>query len=236
MDSNYFWAGLVLVLLLVDVGVIAALALVILWVNRTSQSHRDIPASISADTQPARQGRKAPDAGVKQPTAASSIVIGPPQTVVISPIGEQPLVIAPSQDPTVQPLVIGPSQDLTVVIAPVASVTVDPPPRAAWDDRGWLRRNEKGQIIYEGEYHVADRRSGQRRRFRGVVVQSAGEVVPNIADPPLELRNHPKQPCFQLSKPPWFKLHWHRAAGNVDDAIIYIERVLDEAINGRRAA
>jgi hypothetical protein len=35
-----------------------------------------------------------------------------------------------------------------------------------------------------------------------------------------------------LLQAPWFQLNWHRGANNVDDAILYLEKVLDEAVNG----
>jgi hypothetical protein len=56
-------------------------------------------------------------------------------------------------------------------------------------------------------------------------------VTAYIADPPPEIRRHPHGACFQLYRDPWFQLHWSRPARNPDDAILYMERVLDESIN-----
>jgi len=134
--------------------------------------------------------------------------------------GRRPVVIRPSAC-----MVIGPS-------AP--AVIVEPPPRAAWEDRGWEVRDEAGQACYSGSYRVADRRCGRRRRFAGTIIVRNQDVLAYIADPPAELRAHPKGPCFQLFRPPWFRVHWEHPARNVDDALLYVEQVLDEAVNRRR--
>ncbi|GEM_PF-6098870 len=202
------WACLLLLLILVDIGVLVALVALVLGVLNRGKSD---------------QSRRLSDQSAGTASVLGVLIVGPSESILVGP--------APAEA-----LIIGPRDEASVVIGPAPTVSVEPPQRPAWDDRGWAKRTENDQVIYEGEYQIADGRSAQRRRFRGVVVVSGGEVVPYIADPPLELRHHPKHACFQLFRPPWFKLHWHRAAGNVDDAIIYIERVLDEAINGRRAA
>ena len=217
------WAGFLLLLVLVDLAVLVALLFVLFWAKGQSRQ-RDSRSNLAARESPPPVPVVGPaEEIVVQPLAAASLVIGPSEAILVAP--------SPAQ-----PLVIGPSREEVVVISPAAALTIEPPQRAAWDDRGWMKRTENGQEIYEGVHQIADRRSRQHRRFRGAVVVSAGEVLPYIADPPAELRRHPKHPCFQLSHPPWFKMHWQRAAGNVDDAILYLERVLDEAINGRRVA
>jgi hypothetical protein len=119
----------------------------------------------------------------------------------------------------------------TVAVAPTIPSIVEPPPRGAWEERGWTRKQENGHAVYEGHYQVTDRRTNQVRRFRGRVVQQHGLAITYIADPPAEIKRHRKGPCFQLLKAPWFQLNWHRGAANVDDAILYLEKVLDEAVN-----
>jgi hypothetical protein len=223
MELSQSSATVLLVLVLVDVGVLVALLLVfgLPWVRRRERKDRpNIPADESE---------------------SPLLVIGPSEEVVAEPPSAPALVIGPTEPILVRPssaeaLVIGAAREAPVVVAPPRALTVEPPQRAAWDDRGWVKRTENGQEIYEGHYQIADHRSGHIRRFRGVIVVNRGEILPYIADPPAELRRHPKHPCFQLFRPPWFKMHWERAAGNVDDAILYIQRVLDEAINGRRVA
>lgn len=118
------------------------------------------------------------------------------------------------------------------VIGPARPVTIGPRPRGVWEEQGWTRSRNDGTWVYEGYYRVRDRH-GRQRRFPGRVIVRPGEVRPYIADPPPELRTHPKGPCFMLVRAPWFRLHWHRPAGNADEAILYIEKVLVEALNGR---
>jgi hypothetical protein len=223
MDLYQPWTVVVIPVVLVNVAILVVLLLVIRRARMRGQE---------------RLNRQ--DTRIKEP-APTLMVIGPTEdfepgasagrAFVIGP--SEPIVVAPSATDT---LVIGPSCEPPVLVAPPQALTVDPPQRAAWDDRGWLKKSENGQEVYEGNYQIADQRSGQTRRFRGVIVVNRGEVLPYIADPPAELQRHPKHPCFQLFRAPWFKIHWERAAGNVDDAILYIQRVLDEAINERRVA
>lgn len=119
------------------------------------------------------------------------------------------------------------STDCTL-IGPEVPIFVEPPARPAWDERGWKQSLESRQVVYDGQYQVR-LRGGQLRRFQGRILVNGNSVTAYIADPPPEVRRHPKGPCFQLSKAPWFRIHWWRAARNVDDALLYVERVLDEA-------
>ncbi len=166
------------------------------------------------------------------------------QIVVIKP--GQPVVIKPSAEtitirPTANPIVIKPTQSVVIQpktteiisVQPSASVTVKPPQRGAWDERGWTRRTERGHEIYEGVYQVIHKRRGETRRFRGrVQVGGWGKNISiYIYDPPPEVKRHKHGPCFQLMRDGWFHLHWSRPARNVDDAILYMERVLDESLN-----
>jgi hypothetical protein len=110
-------------------------------------------------------------------------------------------------------------------------MVVGPAPRAVWNDRGWTMRFERSREVYEGFYSVTDRRSGQRRVFPGRIAVDGRHVVAYIADLPRAIKRHPKGACFMLTSAPWFRVHWHRPAQNADDALLYIERVLDEALN-----
>jgi hypothetical protein len=210
-------------LVLVLVG--GSVALVLVYLCAKDQSRRatePASASVGEPKSAALAVGPAQDAGA-QPKSPGTMVIGPAEPIVVQP-------------PATELLIIGPSRQEALVFGPAKLVIIEPPQRAAWDDRGWAKRAQNGQDTYQGNYHVADRRSGHRRRFRGTIVVNKGEVLAYIADPPPELRRHPKHACFQLSHAHWFKVHWQHAARNVDDAILYIERVLDEAINRRRAA
>jgi hypothetical protein len=165
------------------------------------------------------------------PTASEPLVIGPTPTppLVVAPAATEPLVIAPA--PGRRPLVVAARTPDPAVVAP--------PPRAAWDERGWTMRQQDGARVYEGEYRIRDRRAGREQRFAGRMREARNGVTVYIADPPPEIRSHPKSSCFHLLAPPatgqptWFVLHWHRPAKDPDSALLYLEKVLDEAINRR---
>jgi len=169
-------------------------------------------------------------------------VIGPSETVVLRPADGNPLVIgpasairvSPSSQPPGEPVLVRPSEDPVLVVRPAEPLVVEPPPRGAWDERGWARRSNNGRTTYEGYYQVLDRRGQQSRRFPGRVVVGRRSTTPYIADPPHQIKRHPKGPCFTVTKAPWFRIEWRRPATNVDDAILYVEKILDEALNGRR--
>ncbi|MGC8873545.1 MAG: hypothetical protein ACP5SI_03735 [Chloroflexia bacterium] len=114
-------------------------------------------------------------------------------------------------------------------------LVVAPPPRPFWDERGWQRWRENGCTLYAGEYRARERQSRQMRRFPGYIRVRGCEVDTYIASPPSTVRYHPKGPCFQYVAGPWFRVHWHRPPRNADEAILYVEQVLDEAINGTAA-
>jgi hypothetical protein len=121
---------------------------------------------------------------------------------------------------TSQSTVIGPSPD------------VEAPPRSVWDEKRWDSQTREGRRILSGSYRVRDQHRGRWREFLGQVVEHEGQgIAAYIADPPPEIRQHPHGACFQLIQPPWFRLHWNRAPRSVDDALLYMERMLDEAVN-----
>jgi len=100
-----------------------------------------------------------------------------------------------------------------------------------WDDRGWALRRDGNRVVYEGQYRVPNIKTGQRAEFDGRIVDASG-VTAYIADPPAELRRHPKAPCFVPSTGHWFQVKWYRAAKNADDALLYVEKVLAESLSG----
>lgn len=135
-----------------------------------------------------------------------------------------------------RPITVGPHR--VVLVTPKAPITVAPPSRPVWDDRGWTVRAHRDGRVYEGRYHAlvnGAMRTPELRGFAGFISEPSypGAMTVYIADPPGELRAHPKGPCFQLTQPPWFRLHWVRPAGTVDDAILYVERILAEALQAR---
>ena len=120
------------------------------------------------------------------------------------------------------------------VIGPRPSTVVGAPPRFAWDEKRWRRLDGNGQTELVGRYRVHDGRRNRWHEFDGRLVQRNGEIAAYIADPPLELKQHPHGSCVQLVNAPWFRLHWNRQPRNLDDGLLYMERMLDESLNGRR--
>jgi hypothetical protein len=154
-------------------------------------------------------------------------LVSPARAVQITPVA--PAVVVRVSAPP--PFVIQPSPAANVTIHPTRAISIQPPQRGAWDERGWTRRTNQGQDIYEGSYQVMERRSGRQRSFDGRIAVNQGHITAYISDPPAEIKKHRHGPCFQLHRVPWFQLHWNRPAQNPDDAILYMERVLDESLN-----
>jgi hypothetical protein len=127
--------------------------------------------------------------------------------------------------------VVGPRP---VVIAPATPTTIAPPPRFAWDEKRWRQIRDGNAVQYLGPYKVWDRKRQSWRSFDGRIIEEPGGIKAYVADPPGEIKSHAKGPCFQLTAAPWFRVHWHRAPENVDGALLYVERLLDECLNGGR--
>ena len=138
------------------------------------------------------------------------------------------ITVGPSQEPEI---VVGPCRPVVVAPSPQTSVIIGPRTRGAWDQLGWTRSKQGNRNVYEGFYQVENRRTRQKYRFRGRVIVTGRDFVIYVADPPAKIKDHPKGPCFALENPPWFRLHWHRPPKNVDDAILYMEKILYEVLN-----
>ncbi|MGI8640422.1 MAG: hypothetical protein ACR2MG_10825 [Pyrinomonadaceae bacterium] len=143
------------------------------------------------------------------------------EIITVRPIQRQAVVVKPASVVVIQPKAVD-----VITVQPLRAVTVTPPERGAWDERGWTRTLRGGRETYEGYYVVG------MRRFRGRIEASnrGRGVMAYIYNPPREIKHHPHGACFQLVSDNWFHLHWSRPARNVDDAILYMERVLDESI------
>jgi hypothetical protein len=148
--------------------------------------------------------------------AAAPVVVGPPL--------KPPYLIAPA-----------PRVDRAIKLAPAPPpIAIQPPKLEPWEEKGWKRRMESTTVIYEGFFIVTEKRTGQKRRFRGKVKMEAGVARPYVADPPKEFFAHPKSACLrEWKEKPWFWLNWARPTTKVDEAIFYMERILAEAINSR---
>ncbi|MDQ4120034.1 MAG: hypothetical protein M3209_01025 [Acidobacteriota bacterium] len=172
-----------------------------------------------------------PPVAVKQlDNKKPATVIKPNQPVVVKPQSEV-ITVRPSQSVFIKPasaVVIQPGTREVLTVQPTRTLTVAPPERGAWDERGWTRNQSGNGEIYEGYYRVRD------RKYRGrIETRSNGrKVSAYIYNPPREVKRHRHGACFQLVKDDWFHLHWSRPARTVDDAILYMERILDESLRG----
>ncbi|NNE99524.1 MAG: hypothetical protein HKN25_10945 [Pyrinomonadaceae bacterium] len=145
------------------------------------------------------------------------------------------VIIRPS---TTEPVRIKPADATVVTAAPVHStrvaaakpVGVKPPRRGAWDERGWTKHSNGRNEVHEG-FFVA---GGSRFQGRIETARRSRKIAVYVRNPPPEIKRHRKGPCFQLVKDGWFHLHWSRPARNVDDAILYMERILDESLRKRK--
>jgi hypothetical protein len=153
----------------------------------------------------------------------------PSVTVAIGP-GQPPAVVAPSATTVCGPRDKAIEKTGRLIVTPALPLTVTPPSRDAWDEHGWRAIRRGADAVYEGEYR-ARRWSGRPVTFPGRIVRQGGVISAYVADPPTQIRRHPKGPCFQLTNPPWFRVHWHRPPTSVDDALLYVERILNEVLN-----
>jgi hypothetical protein len=140
--------------------------------------------------------------------------------------------------PSGAPVVVGPMVDTSaehvtgrraLLVTPTPPIAIEPASRDAWDEFGWRQEPRGRDTVYEGEYR-AWTPSGTRRTFPGRILERGRSITAYIADPPPQIKRHPKGPCFQLATVPWFTVHWHRAPATVDDAILYVERILNEVL------
>lgn len=133
--------------------------------------------------------------------------------------------------------VIGPRRPQLIkpapqVIEPRPSLLVEAPARFAWDEKRWAKSTSAdGAIEIRGMYHVYDRHRRQWREFEGFLYQRGDQIAAYIADPPQEIKAHRHGPCLQLVQSPWFRLHWRRQPNSLDEALIYMERMLNESLN-----
>lgn len=174
---------------------------------------------------------KEPPVAVKQlENKKPATVIKLNHPVVVKPQSEV-ITVRPSRTVVVKPaesVVIHPGSREVISVQPTRAISVAPPERGAWDERGWTRNQSGKGEIYEGYYRVRD------RKYRGRIETGSGKrkVSAYIYNPPREVKRHRHGACFQLVKDDWFHLHWSRPARTVDDAILYMERVLDESLHG----
>src|SRR5687767_8030661 len=110
-----------------------------------------------------------------------------PSTHRVTTVGPSPNVVVGPDHP--QRL-----RSSVIVVNPSAQISVQPPRRAVWDDQGWRRTTSGKTHIYEGQY-VVRRRGGATASFAGRIVEDGRSIAAYIADPPPEIKRHPKGPC-----------------------------------------
>lgn len=160
-----------------------------------------------------------------------AIQITPSRPFVITP-SDPPVTIRPVTVTYIRPVEtirIEPRPITAVPITPQETETVRPPDRVVWDERGWSRRFRNGTETYEGFYQVGPRRFAGRLEAE----RRGRQITAFIHDPPPEIRRHRHGPCFQQVGvgTGWFHLHWRRSPRTVDQTILYVEQILDEALN-----
>ena len=130
------------------------------------------------------------------------------------------------------PILVIPQRQKTIVIGPVQPAQITPPNRPYWDERGWKIIIGTQETRYTGSYRVLNKASGQTDVFSGMVIFKRSRANPYILRPPDQIRRHPKWPCFRRITDGWFRIEWFRAARHPDEAILYVESILSEVING----
>lgn len=141
------------------------------------------------------------------------IVVNPSSSVVVGP---SPILVEPKT---------------RIRIEPTNSIQVIPLRRGAWDEKGWTYHRNNGYRLYRGYYEVTSGMNKQPYRYQGKIEVANRDITPYIASPPISIKDHPKGPCFSRSTGDWFRVHWHSPPDNVDDAILYIEKLLSEVLN-----
>ena len=124
---------------------------------------------------------------------------------------------------------------LVTRITPVAPITLAPPKRPVWDELGWTMKQEGAQTVYTGQYHTLNTTTRQPQTFDGRVVVNGDHIQAWVSNPPPGLNQHAKSSCFARNRDDWFTVNWATPPTNADDAILYVQRVMDESVNGIRS-
>lgn len=102
------------------------------------------------------------------------------------------------------------------------AVAVEAQPNPIWQEKGWTRENDG---TYCGLFEVPN-----RGKWSGEI-QFAGSRLKAIYiyDPPQVVRRHSKWTCFAHCGNGWYTIHMHKLPRNADEAILNVERILNEA-------
>lgn len=172
---------------------------------------------------------------VIRPADQTSTIINPSESIVIRPV--TPKVIGPSQiikHSEFETIRIWPAQRTNVIVTKSVPEKVQPSERSYWDERGWTRLRQNGKWEYSGFYYIVDQLTGSSLKFSGRIEANYRKIVPFISNPPHQCKSHSKWPCFKHVGRGNYRIQWYRAARNPDEAILYVEQILDEAVNGYR--
>ncbi|CAN5721488.1 hypothetical protein BH23CHL2_BH23CHL2_19740 [soil metagenome] len=109
------------------------------------------------------------------------------------------------------------------------------PNRTLWQRAGWQRSNEGRGVVYRGRFRIWDKRGGIFRHYAGRIETGEGNSRIFVHDPPEALiKRHPARWCLAHIKDGWYRLNWRRGTGDIDLSLAFLEKLLDEALNGRR--
>lgn len=142
---------------------------------------------------------------------------------------DDPILITPRTRDTIvashrEPVVVVSKQREAVAARPITSL---------WERNGWTRQDGRRGTVYTGEFRATRARSGARQLFAGRIEQLGGHCQAYVRHPPPSLlAEHPKRLCFHALDQGWFHMNWWHGTSCVDETIVYVEKVLAEALNG----
>jgi hypothetical protein len=93
-------------------------------------------------------------------------------------------------------------------------------------------RQQRGWTAYANGWHGPY--ATQYGTWHGEIEHRGGILRPFIRHPPAQLRSHPKWACFHEDRRAgWWRIHLHTqpADGSIDSVILYVERLITEALN-----
>ncbi len=119
-----------------------------------------------------------------------------------------------------------------IIIRPRSPIVVRPKPRPYWDECGWsIKIDKNGSLYYLGNYCIVDKHKSQEFVFNGMVAFDGQTATPYILNPPQALTDHKDWKCFNRDTGDWFRLHWEKPTTDVDTAILWMEKILGEALS-----
>ena len=113
-----------------------------------------------------------------------------------------------------------------------ASVSIQPN-RPFWQRAGWQQSEEEEGVVYRGRFRIWDKPGATFRHYPGRIETGYGNSRIFVSNPPETLiKEHPARWCFSHLGDGWYQMHWRRGTGDIDLSLAYLEKLLDEALNG----